>query len=52
MDLAQKFGATLLRAGFWDKNTAKECGAPERIRTTNLLIRSQMKARCNPSLPS
>jgi hypothetical protein len=42
MDPAQKFGATFLRAGFGDKNTAKECGAPERIRTTNLLIRSQM----------
>ena len=42
MDLAQKFGVTFLRAGFRDKNTAKECGAPEEIRTPNLLIRSQM----------
>ena len=42
MDIAQKFGVTFLRAAFGDKNTAKESGAPERIRTTNLLIRSQM----------
>jgi hypothetical protein len=40
MDLAQKFGATFLRAGFGDKNTAKECGVPEEIRTPNLLILS------------
>jgi hypothetical protein len=41
MDLAQKFWATFL-AGFGDKNTAKKCGAPERIRTTNLLIRTSV----------
>ena len=37
-----KIWGDVLKAGFGDKNTPKECGAPERIRTTNLLIRSQM----------
>ena len=30
------------RLDFWDANTAMECGAPVGIRTSNLLIRSQM----------
>ena len=28
MDLAQKFGATFARAGFGDKNTAKDMARP------------------------
>jgi hypothetical protein len=40
--LPKKFGQGSEDQALGDKNTAKECGAPVGIRTSNLLIRSQM----------